>query len=271
MKISEVLRVILKHPVTLIQEGIRAAVRQEHRVSTERDHGRDRLPTISLLDLMSRDADRLRAYSFLSGTSTVPDLILLRSLARRFPECVYLEIGSWRGESLAAVADVAAECIAVTLSEDQLRERGYPVGFIDAHGSFTHGLSNVRYIGADSMKYDFSLLDKNFDLIFIDGNHSYEAIVSDTRGVLPLLRDSGSALVWHDYGFDAETVRFSTLRAILDAVPKDQHRFLYHVSNTMCAVYLPEGHFERESDRIPSPLTKVFSLDVSVRRTLGEI
>ena len=95
----------------------------------------------------------------------------------------------------------------------------------------------MSQIFADSTKFDFSTLGK-FDLIFIDGDHSYDAILSDTKNALGLLKDDFSVIVWHDYSYDNDhSVRQSTLNAIKDAIPKDEHQFLYYVENTMSAIY----------------------------------
>jgi predicted O-methyltransferase YrrM len=40
-----------------------------------------------------------------------------------------------------------------------------------------------------------------FDLAFIDGDHAYEAVLADVKGVLPLLRPGG-VLACHDRGED---------------------------------------------------------------------
>ena len=52
------------------------------------------LPTIDLLDLFPNLEIDINTYSFLPGTSLITDMVLLKSLANRFKECSYLEIGS---------------------------------------------------------------------------------------------------------------------------------------------------------------------------------
>ena len=47
-------------------------------------------------------------------------------------------------------------------------------------------------------------------------------------------------IVWHDYARNPEQVRWSVLAGILDGLPSEMHKHLYHISNTMCAVYLPK-------------------------------
>jgi hypothetical protein len=46
-----------------------------------------------------------------------------------------------------------------------------------------------------------------------------------------------SIVIWHDYGKDPVTIVYETLAGILEGVPQNLHKNLYHVSNTLCAVY----------------------------------
>jgi predicted O-methyltransferase YrrM len=52
----------------------------------------------------------------------------------------------------------------------------------------------------DSMTFDFSPYYGKVDLAFIDANHSYLYVKSDTENALRMLSDRGVVL-WHDYDF----------------------------------------------------------------------
>ncbi len=45
---------------------------------------------------------------------------------------------------------------------------------------------------------DYALLNRKFDIVFIDGSHTEVAITQDTKRVLPFLAD-GAVSLWHDY------------------------------------------------------------------------
>lgn len=51
----------------------------------------------------------------------------------------------------------------------------------------------------DSAKFDYTSYLKKIDLFFIDGDHSYEYVKSDTEKALECVREGG-IIVWHDYG-----------------------------------------------------------------------
>jgi hypothetical protein len=164
---------------------------------------------------------------------------------------------------------VAADCLSVTLSADEMRALGLSNEFIDAHGTFSRDLQNVRTIEHNSLTFDFSTLRERFDLIFVDGDHTYAGVRSDTENVLPLLRDERSIIVWHDYGLAPDIVRYEVLAAILDGVPEEEHVNLYHVSNTLCAVLI------RGMTKPAAPMglhprpDKAFSITLSARRLSG--
>lgn len=223
----------------------------------------DRLPIIEISSIFPTIQEKLHIYTFLPGTSTIPDLVLLKLLAKKFESgCDYLEIGSWRGESAFNVSKVAKSVTIITLGEKEMKQKGYSDEFILQNELFTKGKKEFEVIHADSIDLDFSSVDKKFDLVFIDGDHQYQSIVSDTRNVLKTLKNSESIIVWHDYGFDPETVRYETLSAILESIPPQQHQFLYHVSNTLCAIYIKNYKGPLSNITFPYTPKTIFEVDI---------
>ncbi|HPT03428.1 MAG TPA: class I SAM-dependent methyltransferase [Bacteroidales bacterium] len=198
-----------------------------------------RLPQISLPAVTGRKEEIISPFAFLDGGSLPTDLALLKGLAGKIRECHYFEIGTWRGESAANVASVAKECITMDLPDDEKRKLGYDEEYVSQHALFSKHLANVTHLKANSRHFDFASLNRKFDLIFIDGDHHYESVLNDTQKVFKHLVHNNTIVVWHDYAFNPETVRYEVMAAILDGCPAELHKSLYHISNTMCAVYLP--------------------------------
>ncbi len=63
--------------------------------------------------------------------------------------------------------------------------------------------SKVTQLYGDSKVFDETPYLKAFDLIFIDGSHSYSYVKSDTEKALKMLAPGGT-IVWHDYRNDLE-------------------------------------------------------------------
>lgn len=225
----------------------------------------EQLPTINILDLLPGFNEIIDNYTFLNGTSLIIDIMLLKALARTFNHCEYLEIGSWRGESISNVADVAKNCTAITFSEEEMRALNLSEDFIRVHGIFSKNRKNIVTFKNNSQTFDFSKLDKTFDLIFIDGDHSYEGVLKDSRSVFPLRKNKNSIIVWHDYGLNTEQVRSSVLNGILDGIPKEKHHNLFHVSNTLCAIYIEGTQFHLEQTKFPSYPNKKFKIHLEAK------
>lgn len=218
-------------------------------------------PCIDIIDLIPELHEEVEPYSFLDGTSTPLDLLLLKALAKKFKDCNYLEIGTWRGESAANVAAVAKNCVTINLSDETMREKGYTEMYIELHRFFSKDKTNIKHIQADSLKFDFKSLNEKFDLIFIDGDHHYESVVSDSKNAFGLLRNEHSMIVWHDCGNTPEDIRWDVLKGILDGTPPEKRTNLFRVSNTLCAIYTTEK-IRSAYREFPQTPNKHFKIDI---------
>jgi predicted O-methyltransferase YrrM len=221
----------------------------------------DGLPTVDLLDVVPGLDETITPYCFMNGSSRTVDLAFLKALARRIPRCRYLEIGTLRGESIVNVAQVAEECVSVSLSEEEMLEFGWPANYVKNNGLFLKNIPNLKRIGHNSRTFDFSTLGK-FDMIFVDGDHSYEGVVADTRTAFGLLRNDQSVIVWHDYGMEYEAPRWSVMAGILDGAPDAERSRIVHVSNTLCAMYSRTA-FDSSFVVHPTLPNKVFTVRVA--------
>lgn len=196
------------------------------------------LKSININDLLPQLNETIEPYSSLDGGSTPIDITLLKGLARSKPDCMYFEIGTWRGESVANVATVAKQCVTLNLPDEEMLGMGLDKNYIGSHRFFSKDLKNVMHIQANSQIFDYNSLHQKFDLIFVDGDHHYESVKNDTSNVFKLLKNEDSIIVWHDCGNTPSDTRWNVLRGILEGTPGDKRQYLYRVSNTLCAIYL---------------------------------
>ena len=224
------------------------------------------LPTLDLLDLLPDFDEHVTPYAFLEGGSTTIDLALLKGLARRYDRCRYFEIGSWRGESVANVAGVASECISLSLSDEEMRQAGWNDRYLATAKVFSRHLKNVVHIGHNSRTFDYTPYVGTCDLVFVDGDHSYDGVRADSAHAFRLLRDERSVIVWHDYmRTSPEDILWGVVAGMLDGAPKDARPHLYHVSNTLCAVYV-RGAFKTTAAIVPMIPDKTFDVRITARR-----
>ena len=196
------------------------------------------LPVVDINDLCPDFSETLEYFAFLDGGSLPTDIALLKSLSKNFNKCKYFEIGTWRGESVANVSESAEECYTLNLPKSEILKLGLSERYADLHGFFSKDKQNVTHLTGNSLNFDFEGLNKKFDLIFIDGNHHYEYIKHDTEQVFRHLIHDHSIIVWHDYAYTPEKIRPEAYAAILDGTPSEYRKYLYHVSNTMCALFI---------------------------------
>jgi predicted O-methyltransferase YrrM len=211
-------------------------------------------PVVEITDLIPNFNEKLETVDFLGGGSTPPDLAIIKALCKTKPACKYFEIGTWRGESAVNASEVCEECYTMNLDPIESFNGKYK----DIFGFFSNGKKNITQVYGDSTKYDFGALNKKFDVVFIDADHHYSFIKNDTEKVFKHLIKDNSIVIWHDYGVNPATPRYETMAAILDAIPVQNHKYLYHVSNSLCAIYSTELNVPTYTLTDPAIPTKKF-------------
>jgi predicted O-methyltransferase YrrM len=213
------------------------------------------LPVVEITSLFPGFHESLGTFAFLDGGSSPLDLCLIRAFCKTIPNCTYFEIGTCRGESVANVADVCSQCLTLDLPPEQYSEpeTASLIGF------FSKNLKNVTQLSGDSITFNYAGLGQKFDVIFIDGDHRYEFVKSDTMNVFRHLVHENSIVIWHDYATDVIYPRNELFAGILDGVPAELHKNLYHVSNCICAVYTNKKIAASKPEGIAFP-TKKFKI-----------
>lgn len=237
---------ILRKPVLLNrvltdEDSWRSYVEKKHQLA-------DGLPVVGMDQLIGSGPVSLGPMTYLDGGSLPTDLMLLAGLAERIKECAYFEIGTWRGESVATVSSRARSCHTLCLTDEEMRKRGMHPGTIESHGMFLKGLDNVTRLRGDSRRFEYGQLGRKFDLIFIDGDHHYDFILGDTKNIFRHLVHEKSIVVWHDYGFHPDKVRYEVMAAILDGLGPERAAKVYHVAHTKSAIYTGEKMLSKQAD-----------------------
>ncbi|MFM6965090.1 MAG: class I SAM-dependent methyltransferase [Sphingomonadales bacterium] len=265
VKLISALYLLLKKPallnLILKEDGV-------YKLKFERKHKQIKLQELSVLDWPEAHEVKIAPYAFLSGSSLPTDFALLQLLCRKFKVATYFEIGTWRGESAANVAPFVKQVYTLNLPDETLKEMGQSNAYIQSHRFFSKHLSNVTHLFGDSATFDWQPFARQMDLIFIDGDHSTEAVERDTRNTLQLQKNQDSIIVWHDAKSDTEYPRYEVLLGIYNGLPKSMHQHVYLVKNSLCAVYLPQ-HPKGEPIEINALPTKSFELTIKQVNTVS--
>lgn len=213
---------------------------------------------VAYKDLVDYSVNEVSPMTFADGSSTVLDLLLLKSLAKGKN---YFEIGTWRGESASNVAEVCNTCHSLNLSEEEMKSMNLPQEYIDLHFLFSKDNPKIKQLRGNSFNFDFSPYHNKMDVVFVDGDHHYDGVKNDTSIAFKLLKDENSIIVWHDYGRSPNDIRWDVLRGIYEGTPSDKRKNLYRVQNTLCAIYYPSEIKSVEANPFKK-INHVFSLNV---------
>jgi MMP 1-O-methyltransferase len=189
-------------------------------------------------------------YSFIDGWLGVREAVALHDLAAGLPgnEPVVVEIGSWVGKSSLVLAQGLRKktapvlyCIdpfnAVSDAESHLPEAASLIG-----GSLRAVFEgNLRRAGADSvvrvlqgMSFDVRpQFSTPIDLLFIDGDHSYEGVVKDYLDWAPLVK-KGGIIAFHDVGINPAVA--GPLKVVMEKLWHDSEwGDFQHIQTLYCA------------------------------------
>jgi predicted O-methyltransferase YrrM len=223
------------------------------------------LKTIAIEELFPEFTETVSPFAYLDGGSTPIDIALLKKLAQTYNGCAYFEIGTWRGESVANVAQVAKHCTTLNLPDDVMLTMGLDKAYVNLHRFFSASVGNITHIQANSQSFNFNAFHQQFDLVFIDGDHHYESVKTDTSNAFKLLKNNDSIIVWHDYGNTPNNIRWDVLRGILEGCPESKRKYLYRVSNTLCAIYTTKPLTAYQQEKFETP-QKNFNISIKIEK-----
>ena len=205
---------------------------------------------LNFFELTANHPLKLPLFSFGGGGSMPTDLLLLCAMANKIKECNYFEIGTWRGESAYNVSHFAAKVFTLNLGSEELKRLNQPQQYIDQIGYFSNKRNNIEHLRGNSFSFDFRPYHQKMDLVFVDGDHRYPAVVNDTKKAFDLIKDKNCCIVWHDYAATPDELRYEVMLGILDGAPEWARKHLYKVSNSLCAIYYP---FTTDTKRFEYP------------------
>lgn len=164
------------------------------------------LPVASFEDLFSAGIKIVVPESS-NGTTTLSEQIVLMNLLKQVAPKRIFEFGTFTGRTTTNMVANAPEAIIYTLDLGTAKPK-LPLGRHDAkYLRETAGelFRDTEYNGRiiqlyeDSATFDFTRFESYMDFVFVDGAHSLEYVVNDSRAALRMLPAGRGMIVWHDY------------------------------------------------------------------------
>jgi predicted O-methyltransferase YrrM len=164
-------------------------------------------------------------------------LTLIAICQYRHPQSIF-EVGTYQGNTtlnLAMISSEITDVYTLDLSDDERISfsinQQYLVG---EKFRQTNTLSKITQLFGNSLSYNFSEYYNSVDLVFIDANHTYEYVKSDTENALKMLKPNG-IIIWDDYVWDDRHPECSGVAQYLNElnfkIP------CYHILGTRLAIY----------------------------------
>jgi predicted O-methyltransferase YrrM len=193
----------------------RATRARRHRLIAARGLLRGELPLVRIETVVGPDFPdtvlvQLRAVSHRFHNCTIFELLVLALVAQVVRPRKCFEFGTYDGRSALALAtNVSADCEVYTLNlpPDYLEDHPELANVVDVQlsakvesGARFRGFPEARRIHqlfGNSRTFDFSPY-RSVQVIFIDGGHDDDTVLSDTRNALDMVDRDDGAILWHD-------------------------------------------------------------------------
>ncbi|MGH9970098.1 MAG: O-methyltransferase [Pyrinomonadaceae bacterium] len=166
------------------------------------------------------------------------ELLTLAAICRHKRPRRVFEIGTHTGSSTLAMAiNVPDQTEILTLDLEPSETVG------SAYRNTEHS-SKIRQLYGNSKTFDYAPFLGSVDLIFIDADHTYDGVKSDTEKAFQLLRPGG-VIVWDDYRWLDCHVEVVGVTLFLNEF--QTRRSIFNIAGTRFAIYVDRepGHDRR--------------------------
>ncbi len=186
--------------------------------------------------------------SFVSGTAFPLNYFIIKGLCMKFQLNVYLEIGSYIGESIYNVSDVCGECISITAPVgspwsmkgycDQYRIKDYSNCMVNTE--------KVQQYLTNSQKFNFNKIKKHPDIILIDGEGTYNGVKKDTFNIKQI-KSRDTIVLWQlvKRNPSSRVAYRDILAAVRKCLTKEEWNRFYVFDNATFGILIPDKYIAK--------------------------
>jgi hypothetical protein len=172
------------------------------------------IPKISISEIAADDIwIQINGAPPKDGNISISESFVINKLIKYYNPQTIFEIGTFDGLTtlnMAANCSKDAKIYTLDLPSNMLNSHKLPLVAGDARyinkkisgGNFlgTDYEKKIEQLYGDSATFDFSPFYNMIDFVFIDGSHSYQYVLNDSKIALKLLKNKSGIILWHDYG-----------------------------------------------------------------------
>jgi glycosyltransferase involved in cell wall biosynthesis/predicted O-methyltransferase YrrM len=151
---------------------------------------------------IERVAVPLGAINELTGHANKVDMLYVCAIAKHLQARKIFEFGTYQGRTSYHLTYASEGAQVTTLNLPPEADPRYAPYL----GSYFRGTEREAFVAqllGDSRQLDTTPHRQQFDVVFVDGDHSYDVVKNDTEKAFELLRPGG-AILWHDYAPKSE-------------------------------------------------------------------
>ncbi len=192
--------------------------RFSHRIRGKQDRFLQpiRLPEISWMKCVHSRMPRVWEHRQENGNVRISELGILSALAADCRDCTNIfEIGTFDGRTtlnLALNSPRRCQVYTLDLPPRQVTKfkmangEGYMVDktklgtrYERYRSVFPTSIAKIDQLLGDSATFDYRPYKDTCSMVFVDGSHAYDYVLSDTHAAMGIAR-KGGVIIWHDYG-----------------------------------------------------------------------
>lgn len=201
------------------------------------------IPQIDLSEIIPESASiQILELVTVDGNISLLETIIIAKLIKHYNPSKLFEIGTFDGRTtlnMAANCSEQAKVYTLDLPKDKLYSTKLPIVPVEKK-YIDKEISRLKYLGTDCEKkvvqlygdsatFDFSPFFNMIDFMFIDGSHSYEYVLNDSKQALKMLKNGQGLILWHDYNTPFWQ---GVTRALNELYETSEFRGLKHITGT---------------------------------------